>query len=125
MLVLITGAETASSSVLQPAPLTDRLVRIAAGEARIQELQKQIAEYQELEELTAGDELGTLEEKMPGVAAALRLMEGEESRLRTLIAVAERVQNETKVDEILRVVEGDFKASRSCSSWSTPPRRRC
>lgn len=113
MLVLISMQKLASSSVAAiRRSLTDRLGRIVAGEAKIQELQKQVAEYSELEEQTAGDELGTLEEKMPGVAAALRLMEGEESRLRTLIAAAERVQNETKVDEILRVVEGDFRGEQ-------------
>ena len=66
------------------------------------------AEYEELEKQGDLDALGRLEENIDELSGELRLMENEEPRLRELIAAADAVRRETKIDKIVSILHGAF-----------------
>ena len=109
MLVLVSMQKLASSSVAAiRRSLKGRLARIQAGRERVQELEAQVMRYLELEQYAEGDEISRVEEALSELTAALRLMEDEEPRLRMLIAAAEPVHKETKIEEIISLLETHF-----------------
>ena len=54
------------------------------------------------------DDISQLEETIAASQASIRLMENEESELRELIAAAEEVTDETKINKILTVLDTTF-----------------
>ncbi|MEI8375850.1 MAG: SNF2-related protein [Planctomycetota bacterium] len=106
MLVLFAMQKLASSSVAAILrAIRNRLARIERGQEEVEDLQK---EYHELETLGDFDRLAGLDEKLAEANLRLRLMQDEEPRLRELIAAAEVITRETKIDKILELVEGPF-----------------
>src|SRR5262249_6253470 len=112
MLVLYAMQKLASSSVAAiRRALRGRLGRIVAGRKKLEELkelQKRLAEYEELQEEGEEDAVNRLDEQITEMSAQLRLMADEEPRLRELLAAAEAVTGETKVAKILSLLEGPF-----------------
>ncbi len=116
ILVLIAMQKLASSSVAAiRRALRGRLQRLVAQKQRLEdakrrfeELQRVGTEYSALEGAGQEDELNRLEEELVSLAAGVHLMEDEEPRLRELLAAAEQVQRETKIDRILSLVDSRF-----------------
>lgn len=113
MLVLIAMQKLASSSVAAiRRALKGRLARIVKARISLSNLQEEarrrVSEYEELERTGDGDAISVLEEQIAILAAELRLMENEEPRLQELVAAAESVSEETKINEILSIVQNQF-----------------
>ena len=118
-LVLVAMQKLASSSVAAiRRAIRGRLARIAEGKGRLDELQAQRAarlkrleghaDYEEFEKQGDLDALSRLEEKIDELSGDLRLMENEEPRLRELVAAADAVRRETKIDKIVSILHGAF-----------------
>jgi hypothetical protein len=86
--------------------------RLENVKSRFEELQGLGTEYSVLEGAGQDDELSRLEEELVSLAAGVSLMEDEEPRLRELLAAADQVQRETKIERILSLVDSRF-AGRS------------
>lgn len=113
ILVLIALQKLASSSVAAiRAALRGRLARIRQQREALGQSRK--AAPVSLEEydrgLAAGedDSTNTLTERVDEMAVRLRLMENEEARLAELLAAADEVKRETKIDRILDLIDGPF-----------------
>jgi ERCC4-related helicase len=118
-LVLVAMQKLASSSVAAiRRALRGRLARIAEGRGRLDELEarretrlkrlEEYGDYQEYEKQGDLDALSRLEENIAELSGELRLMANEEPRLRELVAAADRVRRETKVDKILSILHHEF-----------------
>ena len=109
MLVLIAMQKLASSSVAAiRCALEGRLNRIVQGRDQLAELQQKRAEYESLEEVGDLDALSWLDEQIVSISAQLLLMENEEPRLRELISAADAVTEETKIGQILSILDHQF-----------------
>jgi superfamily II DNA or RNA helicase len=118
ILVLIAMQKLASSSVAAiRRALRGRLERLItqrrqheeAKRRRDEHLGRLGAEYANLESYGRDDELSRLEEELASLASGIHLMGDEEARLRELLAAAERVKHETKIEKILDLVESRFQ----------------
>lgn len=117
MLVLIALQKLASSSVAAiRRSLKGRLTRIVDNKGKLiksQNLYNQLSQrclsnYEEMERLSDADEISELEQNIAKLTAELRLMENEEQRLRELIAVADQVTEETKINKIMSILDNTF-----------------
>jgi hypothetical protein len=119
-LVLVAMQKLASSSVAAiRRALRGRLDRIAEGRRRLDEFQarrnarlRRIDECEELEKQGELDALSRLEEEIAELSSELRLMENEEPRLRELVAAADRVVHETKIDRIISILHNEYAHRR-------------
>lgn len=118
ILVLIAMQKLASSSVAAiRRALRRRLERLVAQQQQLEDARHRLdkrlgdlgAQYARLEGVGQDDQLSELEEMIAELAAGVSLVEDEEPRLRELLAAAERVQNETKIDKILTLVDSNFR----------------
>jgi ERCC4-related helicase len=118
MLVLIAMQKLASSSVAAiRRALRRRLDRLVSQREKLKEAKRALdehlerlrTEYAALESSGRDDELSRLEEELASQAAGATLMSDEEPRLRELLAAAERVQRETKMEKILSLVTTQFE----------------
>jgi superfamily II DNA or RNA helicase len=121
MLVLIAMQKLASSSVAAiRRALRGRLQRLLEQRQKRDELRRKLedlrAEYASLEELGPNDEIGRVEEEIAELAA-IQLMADEEPRLRELLAAADKVGKETKIEKVLSLVEERF-AGRSVAFFT-------
>lgn len=118
-LVLVAMQKLASSSVAAiRRALRGRLARIAEGRGRLEELEARretrlkrlegYADYEQYEKEGDLDALARLEEEIAELSGELRLMANEEPRLRQLVAAADRVRRETKIDKILSILRQEF-----------------
>jgi ERCC4-related helicase len=126
MLVLIAMQKLASSSVAAiRKAVAGRIQRLGNQRDKIDEVKELIRQYQAFESDGAGDELSTMEEKLPVFEAKLKLMENEEAALRELLAAADEVTRETKIERICELVASDlpgknvlffteYKATQTC-----------
>src|SRR5262249_39652101 len=92
--------------------LKNRLARITSARKKLEALQAHrnlLERYEELEAGNDSDELKNIEEKIAEQTAELRLMEDEGPRLSELIAAAESVDRETKIEKILTLLETAFE----------------
>ena len=124
MLVLISMQKLASSSVAAIASaLRKRLAGIAAGRHELGRLRDTAAALSAAES-TRGyateqdgsdqDRLAELDERIGELDAKLRLVEDEEPRLRELIALADEIDRETKIERIVEELrDGGRFAGRS------------
>jgi superfamily II DNA or RNA helicase len=112
MLVLIAMQKLASSSVAAiRRAVRGRLERTTGGREALQQIQDQLAKLRG--EMGADDDqVNTLEEQAVAVSTQLRLMNDELPRLKELLAAADAVTDETKINKILELVDGPF-AGRS------------
>ena len=115
MLVLIALQKLASSSVAAVRrALKRRLASIAEKSAKVRTLEsarqalKTIAEYEELAQLGSFDQIAELDERIAELSGELRIIEDEEPRLHELIAAADRVVHETKIERIVSLLEDEF-----------------
>lgn len=117
ILILIAMQKLASSSVAAiRRALRGRLARLVEQKQKHEETKRRLdehierlgAEYRNLETFGRDDELSRLEEELASLAAGVRLTEDEEPRLRELLAAAERVHRETKIEKILSLVGSSF-----------------
>ena len=114
MLVLIALQKLASSSVAAiRRALQRRLERLVTARTQAtrvlreqQDLRQLLTQYEELETEGEGDTTSRVEEEV--ASALIRLMGDEEPRLRELLAVAEDIREETKVNKILRILDDQF-----------------
>lgn len=106
ILVLITMQKLASSSVAAiRRALNGRLARIGTTRQELGRLRDTLIEYDRSERDADMDSLAQLEETIVQLSGQLRLMEDEEPRIRELIAAADLVQEETKIEKIIKIVE--------------------
>lgn len=113
ILVLITMQKLASSSVAAVRrALARRLVRLKEAKAKIEESNPQIMRYEELlaaDDPANLDELSRLEEMVfENLGGAVNLNPNEIPILEELLASADEVVKETKIERILEVVEDLF-----------------
>jgi len=119
-LVLVAMQKLASSSVAAiRRALRGRLDRIAEGRRRLDEFQarrdarlRRIDECEEFEKQGELDALSRLEEEIAELSSELRLMENEEPRLRELVAAADKVRRETKIDRIISILRKEYAGRR-------------
>ena len=118
MLVLIAMQKLASSSVaaIQKA-IKGRIARHKQNKVRLEEIQNR----QEMissqlngaadEGLGVGisDEISALEEEFASISVKVLLMEDELPRMRELLEAAENIQDETRMEKIIEILETDFK----------------
>jgi len=115
MLVLISMQKLASSSVAAiRRAIKGRLERIQSSRDDLENLQSQIRRYQELENIepdneTAQDRMAQMEEGMATISSQLRLVENEESALQELLNAAIAIDEETKINKILEVLEAQYQ----------------
>lgn len=115
-LVLVAMQKLASSSVAAiRRALRGRLARIGEGRDRLDELKARretrltrLAERDEYEKQGDLDALSRLDEEIGELSGELRLMENEEPRLRDLVAAADRVPQETKIERIVSILHNEF-----------------
>ena len=117
ILVLITMQKLASSSVAAiRRTLARRLARLQEAKVKIDESAPQIARIEELladDDPASMDELSRLEEQVAeNLGGVVNLNPNEIPALEELLAAADDVAKETKIERILQVVEESF-ASRS------------
>lgn len=112
MLVLISMQKLASSSVAAiKRAIEGRLNRLEGSRNRLASMKqdhKQIAKYRDAEKFSDQDRLSQLEEEISELTVELRLMEDEEPRLKELIGFANKVTKETKISEIINILENQF-----------------
>lgn len=116
MLVLISMQKLASSSVAAiRRALKGRLNRIKASQLELTNLQSRasalrdaVSAYTFSEQFGNGDELARLDERIAELADNLRLMEDEVPRLEELIAAADNVHEETKINTIVSTLKTRF-----------------
>jgi superfamily II DNA or RNA helicase len=113
MLVLIAMQKLASSSVAAiRRALRGRLERLLTQRQKLAEARQKLeelgSEYAILESSGPNDEIGRLEEEIADLAAGVQLMADEEPRLRELLAAADQVRRETKIEKVLLLVEKRF-----------------
>lgn len=113
MLVLIAMQKLASSSVAAiRRALRGRLKRLLEQRQKLAELRRKMeelgSEYAQLEGLGPSDEINRLEEQIAELATGVQLMADEEPRLRDLLAVADQVRRETKIEKVLSLVDTRF-----------------
>ena len=108
-LVLVAMQKLASSSVAAILrALRGRLERIGEVRREVDRFRQQLDRYRETESGSDLDVMAELEEKIASGSASLSLMEGEEHRLEELIAAADRVDHETRVERIVDLVRTRF-----------------
>ena len=108
-LVLITMQKLASSSVAAiRRALKKRLDRVVDSRNKLKELNARISAYKSSEQEGNLDEVSRLDEQIAEVSEFLRLMEDEVSRVSELVAAAERVGTETKIQKIIDLVENQY-----------------
>ena len=116
ILVLITMQKLASSSVAAVRrALSRRLARLRQAEARLEESREDLGRLQDLraEDDPANlDEISRLEERVAESLRGVDLNPNEISALEELLAAANDVTDETKIEHILTVVDESF-ADRS------------
>jgi superfamily II DNA or RNA helicase len=117
ILVLITMQKLASSSVAAVRrALTRRLARLMDAKARIDESSQDVARLDELlgdDDSANLDELARLEERLiENLGIVVNLNPNEIPALEELLAAADEVAKETKIERILQVVDESF-AGRS------------
>ncbi len=109
ILVLITLQKLASSSVAAiRRTLKRRLEQMHQRRQDLKELKDSLARYQEYEQAGDSDLASSLEEQVATLSAGLKLMADEESRLRQLVAAADAVTVETKIDKIVNILLDRF-----------------
>jgi ERCC4-related helicase len=113
MLVLISMQKLASSSVAAiRKAMKGRLSRMIQSKTDLHNLQKTLKNYQELEDADdeiAQDKKSIIEENIAHITSELRLIENEESTLQQLLEAAETIDDETKINTLLDVIENQFK----------------
>ena len=110
MLVLIAMQKLASSSVAAiRRALHGRLNRIVAGRKRLAQLEKQLQRLrdEEADGDDTDDGLSDLEAEIAEQSAQIVLMSDEEPRLRELVATADAVRQETKINKIIGLIGDD------------------
>ena len=116
ILILITMQKLASSSVAAVRrALARRLVRLRQAETRLEESREDLARLQELaaeDDPANQDEISRLEERVAELLRGVDLNPDEIPALEELLAAANDVTDETKIERILTVVEESF-ADRS------------
>lgn len=113
ILVLIALQKLASSSVAAiRAALRGRLSRIRQQREELDRAKKgpppSLDEYAQALASEEEDAANALAERVDEMAVRLRLMADEEARLAELLAAADAVKRETKIDRILSLIEGPF-----------------
>lgn len=109
-LVLIAMQKLASSSVAAILrALRRRLGRRLKVQSNLKTLREQIMRLDSLLEEGEDDQRAALEEQILELAEQLALCENEEPFLERLIAVASRIEEETKIREIVRLLETELK----------------
>lgn len=110
VLVLIALQKLASSSVAAiKKALKGRLARIKSEKKEIKDLEKKIEEYKTLEEYFDEDEINRIDEQIVELASSLKLLEDEEPFLTALIEAADNVCEETKINQILHILNNRFQ----------------
>jgi hypothetical protein len=121
MLVLITMQKLASSSVAAiRRALRRRLARSTEARRKLETLEARraasgdaiVVRYTEAEGAGENDLISVIEEEMAELAADLPLMRNEEPRLRELVALAEEVTEETKIQKIIEIISARFADRR-------------
>lgn len=111
ILVLISMQKLASSSVAAiRRALRNRLAKLQLARQGLGKLEQQrdlITQYEESEEQFDSDELNRIEEQI-AEAASLQVVADEEARLAELIAAADEVRAETKIEQILATIDARF-----------------
>ena len=113
ILVLITMQKLASSSVAAVRrALSKRLARLKAAKAKMEEAAPDIARIEELvaeDDPANTDEIARLEERVvENIGDIVHLNPNEIPALEELIAAADEVERETKIERILDVVDDSF-----------------
>ncbi len=109
-LVLIAMQKLASSSVAAiRRAIRGRLRRLSESRVRIEALQRRRLVLESLDDAEAGDELSVIDEQLAELGTDVVLMEDEEPALRDLLRLAEAIEHETKIEQILEVVERRFQ----------------
>lgn len=112
-LVLIAMQKLASSSVAAiRRAIRGRLRRTSEGRARIEALKARRTVLEALDDAEAGDALALIDEQIAELDTDVVLMEDEEPALRDLLRLADAIQQETKIADLLTAVESRF-ADRS------------
>lgn len=111
MLVLTAMQKLASSSVAAiRRALKNRLAKLRDARQELLKLQQQrelLSRYEECEEQCDNDALNIFEEQLPD-RVELRLVKDEESQLEELIAAADQVGTETKIEKLLATLDAKF-----------------
>ncbi|MGK5095557.1 DEAD/DEAH box helicase [Deltaproteobacteria bacterium TL4] len=112
ILVLISIQKLASSSVAAiKRAIKGRLARIVTSRSRLTKMEQDyngLQEYSDAAKFNDQDRLCQLEESISELLVELRLMEDEEPRLKELMTLAENVKEETKIIEIIKILESRF-----------------
>lgn len=109
MFVLITMQKLASSSVAAVAnALRKRIRRFEDAKSERAELEARLKEFGEIEDEFELDRKAQIEERIFELAAFVQIGENEQSALETLLSLAERVGEETKLKTILSTIAADY-----------------
>jgi len=112
MLVLISMQKLASSSVAAiKRAIKGRLDKVTKSRDRLGALEQdydRLQKYSDATRFNDQDRLSQLEESIAELSVELSLMEDEEPRLRELLDIAGKVKEETKINEILNILENQF-----------------
>lgn len=109
MFVLVTMQKLASSSVAAVTnALRKRINRFEEAKVERADLQEQLRVLDEMEDEYLFDRKQALEEKIYELANFVQVGQNEQGALKELLALAEKVIDETKVRTILKTIEDEF-----------------
>ena len=84
------------------------MARLETTTDELKDLKARMSAYESSEMQEDFDELNKLDEKIAALSAFLRLMEDEASRIRELLAAAEKSRTETKIQKIIEILANQF-----------------
>ncbi len=109
MLVLFAMQKLASSSVAAISKaLRNRIDKKQRIKKEIAQLEAKLELYKQLETEDEFDEINRIDEEILELSAGLRLSDNEEHYLRILLEKADKIHTESKVTEILSLLENEF-----------------
>jgi len=110
MLVLIAMQKLAASSVAAiRRALVGRRGRLRGDARKMEDVVRKLEAFQDAREITNLDELADLEAKLVKLQRSVDLMEHEEEAIAELIRSADEVTRETKIDELLGLLEDEVE----------------
>lgn len=109
MFVLITMQKLASSSVAAIRhALQKRVDKYKEAESRSRKLKHELEILENLEDSSLDDKRAQIEEELLELSDMIELGADEESSIQTLLNLAERITDETKIRTILQVIQNEY-----------------
>ncbi len=111
MFVLVTMQKLASSSVAAVTnALRKRIQRFEDAKSERIDIEKQLEEYDAIEDVPDLDRKNALEERLFDLSSFVQVGQNEQGALKELLSLAEKITEDTKIKTIMETIEADYKS---------------